>query len=85
MAGSTFVIHVASPIEVFQTENEYVRPAVDGTLGVLRACQANRVQRCVITSSIASCTRPAEADRPADGIIDESHWSEVLPETQGFI
>lgn len=79
MSGSTFVVHVASPIGGGQTEDDYVRPAVDGTLSVLRACRANRVQRCVITSSIAACLRPSEADKPANGVIDERHWSEVRP------
>ena len=77
VAGSTFVVHVASPIAVFATEDEYIRPAVDGTLGVLRACKVNGVRRCVITSSVAACMKPSEADMPANGIIDESVWSEV--------
>lgn len=85
VAGSTFVIHVASPISVYQTEDEYVRPAVDGTLGVLRACKANGVRRCVITSSIAACMKPVEADKPADGIINESMWSEVPATSAGFM
>ena len=57
-----------------------MRPAVDGTLSVLRACKANGVRRCVMTSSIAACARPAEADMPANGIRDESHWSEIPSE-----
>ena len=38
--GSTYVLHVASPfvIDLPRDENELIRPAVDGTLGVLRAC-----------------------------------------------
>ena len=77
VAGSTYVVHIAAPITFFQTEEAYVRPAVDGTLSVLRACKANGVRRCVITSSIAACVRPIEAEAPADGIINESHWSEI--------
>ena len=38
-----------------------------------------------MTSSIAALTRPSEADRPANGIIDESCWSEVLATTKGML
>ena len=66
---------------LFKTEDEYVLPAVDGVLSVLRACKANGgVRRCVMTSSVAACARPAEADMPANGIRDESHWSEIPSE-----
>ena len=70
VAGSTYVVHIAAPISFFQTEEAYVRPAVDGTLSVLRACKANGVHRCVITSSIAACVRPPAAEAPADGVIN---------------
>ena len=42
MAGITAVIHTASPFPIAQPkdENELIRPALDGTLRVLRAAQA---------------------------------------------
>ena len=82
--GATYVVHIASPLQVYQTEEEFVRPAVNGTLAILRACKANGVRRFVMTSSIASCMYPSESDRPESGIIDASIWSEVKSNPQGF-
>ena len=85
IAGATYVMHVASPLALLENEDAYVRPAVDGTLAVCRACKANGVTRMVMTSSIASCMKPAEADMPADGIIHEGVWSEVRTDCEGFM
>ena len=52
-----------------------VKPAVEGTMAVMKACSAAGVKRCVITSSISACQNPAEADKPADRIYNEGHWS----------
>ena len=52
-----------------------VKPAVDGTLAVMKACTASKVKRCVITSSISACQNPASTDKPADRVFNESHWS----------
>ena len=40
--GSTYVMHVASPFVIAEPkdENELIKPAQEGTLNVLRACQA---------------------------------------------
>jgi nucleoside-diphosphate-sugar epimerase len=54
--GCRYVIHVASP--VFFTppkdENEEIRPAVDGTLRVLKAARNAGVKRVVLTSSFGA-------------------------------
>jgi len=55
-AGSTFVVHTASPF-VLQNPADpdtLIKPAVGGTKAVLEACLMNRVNRLVITSSIAA-------------------------------
>ena len=55
--GCSHVIHTASPLPTAapkDPEAEVIRPAVDGTLAVLRACHRHRVSRVVITSSIAA-------------------------------
>ena len=83
--GATFVMHIASPLGAFTTEEEAVRPAVDGTMAVMRACKANNVRRCVITSSVASCAYPVQAEKPESGIIDETCWSEVKSDPQGLL
>ena len=42
-------------------------------MAVVEACNANGVRHCVITSSIAAVM--GTDNKPADGILDESHWS----------
>ena len=75
IAGSTYVVHVASPFFNSTNEADVVRPAVNGTLAVMKACQQAHVRRCVITSSVAAVTLMAEADKPADNRYNETHWS----------
>jgi nucleoside-diphosphate-sugar epimerase len=53
-------------------ESQLITPAVEGTLSVLRACNTNRVRRCVITSSCASVLY---RERPT-GLFDETHWTD---------
>lgn len=54
--GSEFVVHTASPNPMSQPkdEMEVIRPAVNGTLAVLKGCQKAKIKRCVMTSSTAS-------------------------------
>ncbi|XP_071838978.1 uncharacterized protein [Apostichopus japonicus] len=84
--GCSHVLHTASPFPFEQPKNaeEVVRPAVDGTLSVLRACkEAGTVKRVVITSSVASVgvyhtTRP----------LTEEDWTDPSrggPEAEPYI
>jgi len=75
--GSAYVVHTASPFFFAKTEEEVVKPAVEGTLAVMRACAASGVKRCVITSSMASVLYLAKEDMPdlETGCFDESCWS----------
>ncbi len=55
--GCKYVLHVASPVPPGPPKHpdELVRPAVDGTLRVLRACaESGTVKRVVFTSSTAA-------------------------------
>jgi dihydroflavonol-4-reductase len=54
--GCTYVLHVASPIFLTlpKDENEMIRPAVDGTLRVLRAARDAGVKRVVMTSNFGA-------------------------------
>merc|ERR1712038_1789973 len=79
--GSTFVVHTASPFYWNnKTDEELIKPAVDGTMAVVKACKAYGIKRCVITSSVAACRfgyAMDDPDRPADSLFDESHWTKT--------
>jgi len=73
MAGADFVVHVASPLGGgVEDEDSLVRPAVDGTVRVLRAATAAGVKRVVMTSSGAAAT-PAPR---GEVVISEELWTD---------
>ena len=75
MEGCEFVLHVASPFIMIEPkdENEYIKPAVDGTLRALEAAKKAGVKRVVLTSSMVSMLE--NADRSID--IDYNSWTNV--------
>jgi dihydroflavonol-4-reductase len=78
VAGCDYVLHVASPFPPAQPKDadELIVPARDGTLRVLRASVAARVQRIVLTSSVAA-VRNAGPDSLANGRdLTESDWTD---------
>lgn len=78
IAGCHGVFHVASPIDFAPNdpENDVIRPAVEGTLGVLRACtKAQTVKRVVVTSSAATFMTNESAEQNQS--VDESYWTDV--------
>lgn len=63
IAGSTYVVHTASPFFFPENDEDVIKPAVEGTMAVMHACSASGgVKRCVITSSIAAISSVAKAD-----------------------
>jgi nucleoside-diphosphate-sugar epimerase len=73
----TYVVHTASPFpgEAPKDELELIKPAVNGTLFVFRACaqEDSKVKRVVLTSSVASIS----GDRNEDGYTyTEKDWSD---------
>jgi dihydroflavonol-4-reductase len=75
--GCDVVWHVASPNppSVPRDADEVIRPAVDGTLRVLRAADAAAVRRVVLTSSTDAITAGHD---PADQRVrTEADWSNV--------
>ena len=79
VAGCTFVEHVASPFPSAAPahEDELIRPAVDGTLRVLRAAsESGTVKRVVVTSSVAAIAYGHQ--QPSARPYTEEDWS--LPE-----
>ncbi|MBT8481602.1 MAG: aldehyde reductase [Myxococcales bacterium] len=77
VAGCAHVLHVASPFPVSQPTDEQVliRPAVDGTLRVLRSARAAGVERFVQTSSMAAVQYGHPHDRTAP--FTEADWTDV--------
>jgi dihydroflavonol-4-reductase len=77
MKGADGVLHVASPFPGGEPKDpdELLRPAVDGTLRVLRAAVAAGVPRVVQTSSMAAVIRgnSQAATRP----FTENDWTDI--------
>src|SRR5207302_4823624 len=73
--GCDYVVHVASPFpnETPKSEDELIRPAVDGTLRVLRAASGAGVKRVVLTSSIAAVS----SGHRDEAVRTEADWSVV--------
>ncbi|MGN6820511.1 MAG: SDR family oxidoreductase [Sphingomonas sp.] len=76
VAECDYVQHVASPFPIEQPkdENELIRPAVDGTLRVLRAARDAGVKRVVQTSSFAAIGY-GHGDQAA--AYTEADWTDV--------
>lgn len=77
------MIHVASPFpdRVPSNPDDVLKPAIDGTLSVLKAVsEAGGVKRVVLTSSIAAVydsSIPIPKDQEAGKAFDEESWTEV--------
>jgi nucleoside-diphosphate-sugar epimerase len=75
--GCGAVLHVASPFPAALPDDEaaLVRPAVEGTRRVLRACARSRgaVRRVVVTSSLAAIVYGH--DRAGERVFTEADWS----------
>jgi nucleoside-diphosphate-sugar epimerase len=73
--GCKYILHLASPvlIEADRSEDEVIRPAVEGTLNVLEAAVQNDVQKVVLTSSIVTMW-DAKSSKP----LDESIWADEI-------
>ncbi|MFC4128515.1 NAD-dependent epimerase/dehydratase family protein [Nocardia rhizosphaerae] len=75
MTGCDAVLHVASPFPAAPPadEQDLIRPAVDGTVRVLRAAAAAGVRRVVLTSSVAAVAYGHDVD----AVRTEADWSVV--------
>lgn len=78
--GCTYVIHLASPFPApsdipKNVETELIRPAVEGTLNVLKACaESGTVKRVVLASSIAAVSSGLNGE--SGKVYTEDDWSE---------
>ncbi|KAM1033765.1 hypothetical protein FF1_037220 [Malus domestica] len=74
--GCSGVFHVASPVPNSLNDSdpeEFLEPAIKGTLNVLKACKKAKVKRVVVVSSIAAVVMNPEW--PKDQVKDETCWS----------
>ena len=78
MTGVDAVMHTASPFPIVQPKNEddLIRPAVDGTLRVLRAAQSAGISRVILTSSIEAVMHGRKS-----GPVTEADWSDTTART----
>ena len=84
VAGCSYVIHTASPFPFMPPKNpdDVIKPAVDGTLNVLRAVKgAGCAKRVVLTSSNAAvCGDVAREGKT----YDETDWTDVNEWTSAY-
>lgn len=75
LAGCQYVLHVASPIflKLPTHEDEMIKPAVEGTLRVLRAARDAGVRRVVMTSNFGAVGY-SQTDRSR--LITETDWTD---------
>ncbi|MGH6869925.1 MAG: SDR family oxidoreductase [Rhizomicrobium sp.] len=81
VAGSDYVLHVASPIPPGEPkhENDLIVPARDGALRVLKASRDAGVKRVVLTSSFAAI---GYGKAPRNRPFDETDWTD--PDAPGL-
>ncbi|XP_076892908.1 cinnamoyl-CoA reductase 1-like [Bidens hawaiensis] len=75
--GCDGVFHTASPVppsSVSNPEAKLIKPAVEGTLNVLKACCEVNVKKVLYVSSAAAIAFIPE--RPQDQPMDETFWSD---------
>lgn len=72
--GADIVVHTASPfyyLKPGEPEDNIIKPAVEGTLSVGRACRDHKIKKLVVTSSCAAVLFTEEVQE----LYNESHWS----------
>ncbi|TNV77308.1 hypothetical protein FGO68_gene2508 [Halteria grandinella] len=77
IAGMDYVVHTASPcpLESPKDENELIKPAVEGTIAVMRAAHKHKVKRVVMTSSISAVSEQKPENHKES--YDEGDWSDL--------
>ncbi|CAM8988179.1 unnamed protein product [Rhodiola kirilowii] len=79
VAGSDFVFQLATPVNFASQdpENDMIKPAIQGTLNVLKACaKAKTVKRVILTSSAAAVSIN-QLPVPTGLVMDENSWTDV--------
>ncbi|KAJ2892182.1 hypothetical protein MKZ38_010146 [Zalerion maritima] len=80
MVDAVAVVHVASPVNLNPANNErdLLRPAIKGTLNVLRAAATNgsTIKRVILTSTMATMSQVGSGPIPGK-IYSEADWNSV--------
>jgi len=81
MIDCNYVLHIASPIflRLPKNEDEMIRPAVDGTLRVLKAAREAGVKRVVMTSNFGAV---GYSHKDKNTLITEESWTN--PDEKGL-
>jgi nucleoside-diphosphate-sugar epimerase len=76
--GADYVVHIASPCPLIipKDEMELIKPAVEGTLAVMKGCHLHKVKRVVITSSMSAIKECKPHDMPRNKTFNEANWSD---------
>ena len=84
VAGSDYVLHVASPFPATapKDESELIVPARDGALRVLRAARDAEVKRVVLTSSFAAI---GYGHLPRSAPFDETSWTNLDRHVSAYV
>lgn len=78
VSGCDFVFHLATPVhfDSQDPENDMIKPAIQGTLNVLKACiKAKTVKRVIITSSAAAVSINQQTGTGL--VLDEKSWTDI--------
>ena len=71
--GCDYLLHVASPISLENTEEEYfVQPAIDGVKRAFKFAKKHNIKKVVLTSSVAAIFNTIENKI----LYDETDWSD---------
>lgn len=83
VAGCSYVLHGASPTPSgdLVREDDWVRPAVEGNLRVLRAARNAGVRRVVLTSAFGAV---GMGHRPKGRPFDETDWSDLTADVPPY-
>ncbi|XP_059077565.1 putative anthocyanidin reductase isoform X1 [Cryptomeria japonica] len=74
--GCDGVFHVAGPMGARASSEDYIVPAVNGVLNVMKACtRAKSVRRVIFTSSVCAICPLNDKGELDHSCIDESCWS----------
>ncbi|PIA58453.1 hypothetical protein AQUCO_00500408v1 [Aquilegia coerulea] len=78
VTGCDIVFHIATPVHFASEdpENDMIKPAIQGTLDVLKSCaNAKTVKRVIMTSSAAAVS--INKLKSTDMVINEECWTDV--------